>query len=198
VYIAPDKTSFIPTTANPIGEIKVASERGNQAGPVRYYGGAFNPTQTIAYSYLSMKITYRDKSNKWHNDTDPAINLTDLRDAVSNKKMFVSAIFRNTSGKTVYIDAGNILFQISDAYNNNKMYGMGGMLQAAPGAVGPDELMPLVFSITSLVQLDTGKPDGTYWVFMGSAAFSSLPSLHPGDFFSGAILMDGLLVLNDT
>jgi hypothetical protein len=181
--------------------IKVITERGNLATHILQPPEEVEvPAPRIVYSPGTMKINYENPNDerKWY---PPYINDEKLDQYVRvNKMLYVRATFLNNWDRPITIKWGSVLFQICVGPNNNKVIAFGGYWYGGPTTWNPGEEVQIIYKVETCtwsnnVDLeDLFSSNITGVTFTGSAAFSSdVPKLGE-EFFSSAVLMDGLLI----
>jgi hypothetical protein len=189
-----------PVVANINYTIKVVSERGNVASYLLEY---ISPDDDdvgppVAFSFGSMEINWVDPDSEpdWH----PAFIEKDSLDehVRIDGDLYFRAKFTNIWDEPLNISQGSILFQISAAPSNNKVYAFGGLKHDGPQIWDPGVEVTMVYRCDSsswttndlnalFPGLETEVP------FLGSASFTSSVPPSEDDYFSSAILMDGLV-----
>ncbi|OGD54000.1 hypothetical protein A3K80_00070 [Candidatus Bathyarchaeota archaeon RBG_13_38_9] len=191
-----------PVVANINYTIKVVSERGNVASYLLEYVSPDEESEgpPVAFSFGSMEINWVNPNSEpdWH----PAfIEKGSLDSHVRvNEDLYFRAKFTNVWNEPLNISQGSILFQICAAPSNLKVFSFGGLKYAGPQIWEPGVEVTMVYKCDSCTwsnvnELDALFPGGVNKVpFLGSAAFTSDKEPQVDDYFSSAILMDGLLV----
>jgi hypothetical protein len=193
-----------PVVANINYTIKVVSERGNVASYLLEY---ISPDDDdvgppVAFSFGSMEINWVDPDNEddWH---PPFIHYDSLDQHVRVVgDLYFRAKFTNIWDEPLEISQGSILFQISASGSNVKVYTFGGLKVDGPQTWDPGVEVTIVYKCDwatwSKNDLKNNLLENADEVpFLGSAAFTSsapVPPASENDYFSSALLMDGLLV----
>lgn len=193
-----------PVVANINYTIKVVSERGNTASYLIEYIPPDDEDEgpPIAFSFGSMEINWVDPDSEpdWH---PPFIQYDGLDQHVRiDKDLYFRAKFTNVWDEPLNISQGAVLFQISAAGSNVKVYTFGGLKYAGPQVWDPGVEVIVVYKCDWCTwtpnDLKNYLLENTDEVpFIGSASFTSsapVPPASEDDYFSAAILMDGLLV----
>ncbi|MBS7646176.1 hypothetical protein KEJ44_09135 [Candidatus Bathyarchaeota archaeon] len=183
--------------------IKLVTERGNVAiyvlQPPEEEEEVEVPAPRIVYSPGTMKINYENPNDesKW---CPPYINDESLHEHVSQGKLYVRATFLNNWDRPITIKWGSVLFQICVGPSNNKVISFGGYWYGGPATWNPGEEIQIVYKIDTYTWGENRALEDLFTdqitavTFTGSAAFSSDIPRPGGEFFSAAVLMDGLLV----
>jgi len=183
--------------------IILTTDRGRQFS-YNYPPPMVPPAPAVAFSYGSMQINYVDHNNEayW---VDPLISSTNLdHHACDDKDLYFRAKFINILDHDLTIRRGSVLFQICVGPANKKILGFGGYIHESDTTWSPGEEVTVVFLVDSVTWINVGElnaiftPSITETTFTGTAAFSSGTPQGGEDFFSAAILMDGLLVYKPT
>ena len=132
----------------------------------------------------------------------PYVSHLDLHNSLDAGLFYVRATFVNNWGEAITITQGSILFQVCMSGKNQKIFGFGGSIYSEPQTWTPRQQVEVVFSCTSWSgwlnagQLSSGIfPTGVIRVpWVGSAGFTSNQPDSGQTFYSGAVLIDGLLV----
>ncbi len=194
-----------PVVANINYTIKVVSERGNVASYLLEYIAPDDESEgpPLAFSFGSMEINWVDPDSEsdWHPAFINYLSLDDhVRQASTNGPLYFRAKFTNIWDEPLDISQGSVLFQICVAPANNKVVGFGGLKYAGPQIWDPGVEITIVYQCDSASWSTEGQiaaifPTGVNEApFVGSAAFTSDVPPSEDDYFSSAILMDGLLV----
>jgi hypothetical protein len=150
-----------------------------------------------------MEINWVDPESEpdWHPPFISSESLDDhVRDASHNGPLYFRAKFTNVWDDPLNISQGSVLFQICAAPSNNKIIGFGGLKYAGPQIWQPGVEVTMVYTCDSATWSNIGELEDVYPVgvdkvpLLGSAAFTSDKEPEVDDYFSSAILMDGLLV----
>ncbi len=212
-------------TVNQDYSISIITELGNRYAVPPFHATTVPYTPPIVpYSYGSMKIKYTgtfisasDASHPESRDTSygggwvfPWTTTTILSLVCAQQpstSLYVKAAFKNSSGQSITILQGNLLFQVSASTASNKVYFLGGILiynsawGNTPGkVVGGSTWHPvtynqgdqiiLIWQIQKCgVSIDTGDVP---LVFTGSVSMSSASG--QTTYFSAFVNMDGLLI----
>jgi len=198
-----DDISVDPTHAY---KVRIVTERGNTLETTHVYPPGFTPFPPLTFSFGSMKIKYTGKYNSAtdsaHPERDsqgwvyPWIIYDILYDASTDKGkkpantiVQVKVVFMNTFNRPITIVRGNLMFQIASSHDNSKAFFIGGVLDSGAGTYLEEQTATLVFRLTNFNIGD--ELEGL--VMTGIAVVSS--DYGGSFFFSGAILLDGLLVV---
>lgn len=190
-----------PVVANINYTIKVVSERGNTASYLIEYIPDDEPEgPPVAFSFGSMEINWVDPDSEpdWH---PPFISSSSLDGHVRiDEDLYFRAKFTNVWDEPLNISQGSVLFQICVSPSNNKVLGFGGLKYVGPQIWDPGVEVTIVYKCDSANWSNLGELNDlfpglvTEAPFVGSASFSSSVPPSEDDYFSAAILMDGLLV----
>jgi len=191
-----------PVVANINYTIKVVSERGNVASYLLEYISPDDESEgpPVAFSFGSMEINWVDPDNEpdWH---PPFISSSSLEQHVRiDEDLYFRAKFTNIWDEPLNISQGSVLFQICVAPANNKILGFGGLKIEGPQIWDPGVEVTIVYKCDSATWSNIGELNDlfpglvTEAPFVGSASFTSSVPPSEDDYFSAAILMDGLLV----
>jgi len=185
--------------------VRIVTERGNTLETMHVYPPGFTPFPPLTFSFGSMKIkytssTYRDSTwDPAHPERDsqgwvyPWINYDILQHAAAQNPdttVYVKVIFMNTFDKPITITEGDLIFQIAWATKNEKVWFIGGELVTEAGTYLAGQTATLVFRLAEF-NIDSNMEGH---VMNGIAAVSS--DYGGASFFSGVILLDGLLVVS--
>ncbi|MCJ7505697.1 hypothetical protein MUP05_04430 [Candidatus Bathyarchaeota archaeon] len=180
--------------------IKLVTERGNIATYILPPGAESQfPGVVVVPGSMSINYVNPNIEDDW---TRPYVNYQVLHTQLDAKNFYVRAKFINNWNRAITIQQGTILFQVCVSGANQKILGFGGVLFAAPTTWNPGEEVLVVFRCSSYSgwqnygQLGAAIfVDGRTQVpWTGSSGFTSSKPTSGQEFFSGAVLIDGLLV----
>jgi len=185
--------------------IKLVTERGNSATyilqPPKEEKEVEVPAPRIVYSPGTMKINYENPNDesKWY---PPYISDEKLHESIADGKLYVRATFLNNWDRPITIKWGSVLFQICVGPSNKKVISFGGYWYGGSFTWNPGEEVQIIYKVDSCTWVNNLELESLFYeargitavTFTGSAAFSSDVPIGRGEFFSSAVLMDGLLV----
>lgn len=132
--------------------------------------------------------------------TRPYIEYSALHAQLVAKKLWVRAQFVNTGKDPITIERGSILYQICTSPSNKKVLGFGGRIYNGTTTWNPGQQVSIVFRCGDRTwenanDLSSIFEPGEYEVaWTGTAGFTSHRPTGGEVFYSGAAVVDGLLV----
>lgn len=178
--------------------VKLVSERGNTVSYlIKYEPPEENPPPPLRYVFGSMQIKYTDSTARNDSDADgwcnPWITRSMLNTIKPNNQnnVTIKINITNTAGHDVNFTTGAVAYQSSTQQGNTQMY-VGG-IESTSHYFYDGETKEIIFILNYLNdEVQASEPP---FVLVGLGAFST--NNYPNeDFLSGAVVLDGLLVVN--
>jgi len=180
--------------------IKLVTERGNIATyivPPPGQGGTQLPGVPIVPGTMRINLVNPNVETYW---IRPYVDYSALDAQLAANNFWVRAKFVNTGNEPITIEKGSILFQICTAPANNKVLGFGGHIYSGPTTWNPGQEVTIVFKCNDYTWKNLGElqamfdPGQNEVVWTGTAGFTSQRPTGYQVFYSGAAVVDGLLV----
>jgi hypothetical protein len=180
--------------------IKFVTERGNvvtyivvppQQSGSQYPGVPMIPGTTM------INILDPDVESYWMR---PYIEYTVLHSQLTQGKFWIRAEFVNVGSDPITVERGSILYQIATSPSDKKVLSFGGHITNTTMTWNPGQTVKIVFKCTSFTWSNSGQlaaiflPGETEAAWTGTAGFTSRRPVGSGTFYSGACVVDGLLV----